>query len=232
MNWIENPLASGCKVPSHSLAYRDLETLAPHMVFEREEQSTEDKYNNGYHNAFFLEGESEPGPKTWVEWNISFQSQTYDALGIEHSFNHVYASTAQGTIVFDDVARFSHHFPHVSEVGLTIYKHENGDRADNLRYVFATGIVNLNTKPFLDELKIRKNELRTYPRGHKTYLELLGTRLSRMVGALVIGGFPRGTRRISRIHVYGYCPELVKDVEAVKYATRYHMRWDIEPLRH
>ncbi|KAJ5107646.1 hypothetical protein N7456_004321 [Penicillium angulare] len=81
----------------------------------------------------------------------------------------------------------------------TIYRHEYGT-LDTLRHVLVQGVMNTQTVAALERCT-GKNEglFDSFERGSPEYQELLGTRIGRMVAYLVLGAFPRGTRKISRI---------------------------------
>jgi hypothetical protein len=83
---------------------------------------------------------------------------------------------------------------------------------DSLKYVFRITVVNEETHAFVDEVLYPRyglelesdSEVRTWQYGSDDYQEIMGTTLGKSVGALVLGAFPRGTRRIVQIHTWQY----------------------------
>ncbi|KAJ5092886.1 hypothetical protein N7456_008747 [Penicillium angulare] len=98
---------------------------------------------------------------------------------------------------------------------------------DTLRHVFLWAVTNRDTFAFLHGfLYTAERNLawpsihpRTWDYGSPEYDALLGTRLGRMISYLVLGAWPRGTRRIARIVTNS------NDSGVIAY-----MRFDIEPV--
>lgn len=96
---------------------------------------------------------------------------------------------------------------HMSEVSLAFY--ETDYLIDTLGHVIITNVVNEDTIFFLsgelhgDHLEFSDDWWRTWECGTPEYDALLGTRIGKMVAYMVLGGFERGTKRISRINTVG-----------------------------
>ncbi|KAJ5642357.1 hypothetical protein N7490_006357 [Penicillium lividum] len=96
-------------------------------------------------------------------------------------------------------------YPHVSEQMLALYRRKHD--LDNLRYIFMTSIVNIQTSDLLLWKMYPSSgpwEPESWESGTDEYLELLGTRIGRTAASIVLAGFPRGTIRIARIWVWEY----------------------------
>lgn len=104
------------------------------------------------------------------------------------------------------VGRFS------SEVVHSLYTHYYP--IDSLSHCLVFAIVNLNTVNFIERLYAKKGypsncldgadwqeveKVRVWEYGTPEYKGLLGTRIGGVVAALVLGAFPRGTKRIANI---------------------------------
>lgn len=98
---------------------------------------------------------------------------------------------------------------------------------EDLKYVFQCNIINPETMLFVQKsLYVAANglgwpddRLRVWEEDTAEYQALLGTRLAKGVAYLVLGAFPRGTRRIARIVTWGG-----------RYIPYVQMRFDIEKV--
>ncbi|OQE39821.1 hypothetical protein PENCOP_c006G07069 [Penicillium coprophilum] len=87
---------------------------------------------------------------------------------------------------------------------------------DSLKYVFRMTVVNEETHTFVDKVLYPRyglelagdSQLRTWLYDTDEYQEIMGTPLGKAVGALVLGAFTRGTRRISQILTWQYDGDL------------------------
>ncbi|KAJ9489539.1 hypothetical protein VN97_g3743 [Penicillium thymicola] len=87
---------------------------------------------------------------------------------------------------------------------------------DSLKYVFRMTVVNEETHTFVVKVLYPRYELelagdsnvRTWLYDTEDYREIMGTSLGKAVGALVLGAFPRGTRRIIQILTWQYDGDL------------------------
>lgn len=96
--------------------------------------------------------------------------------------------------------------PHISSASLCIYLHAQGP-IEEIKYIFFDNIANPQTRGLLTEIFPQwwnepVKELFPFDHGTHEYTEIMGSRIGRMVGHIILGGFPPGTRRIARINVY------------------------------
>ncbi|CAI7626568.1 unnamed protein product [Penicillium glandicola] len=86
----------------------------------------------------------------------------------------------------------------------------------SLKYVFRMTVVNEETHTFVDKVLYPRyglelgadTQLRSWMYDTDDYRELMGTTLGKAVGALVLGAFPRGSRRIVQILTWQYDGDL------------------------
>lgn len=101
---------------------------------------------------------------------------------------------------------------------------------DTLRHVFFENVQNLETAPFVRRALYTEENNLSWPRkspqtweyGTPEYDGLLGSRLGKIVGYLVLGAFPRGTRRITQIVTWAADPE--------NHDRRLQIRFDIDDV--
>ncbi|KGO78030.1 hypothetical protein PITC_025580 [Penicillium italicum] len=87
---------------------------------------------------------------------------------------------------------------------------------DSLKFIFLMTVVNEETHIFVDKvlyprygLEIaRDSEVRIWLYDTIDYREIMGTSLGKAVGALLLGAFPRGTRRIVQIRTWQFDGDL------------------------
>lgn len=85
--------------------------------------------------------------------------------------------------------------------------YENQFSLDTLRHIFFDVVINEDTKHLIKNLLYTDerglvwpdNTARMWDYQTSEYQAILGTRIGKAVGYFVLGAFPRGTRRISRI---------------------------------
>lgn len=103
---------------------------------------------------------------------------------------------------------FRHDGPQWSQIAQVMY--ERVSPIATLRHIVVTDIQNDDTKDLiLDQIYGIRNRLmrlsplqdRTFAYGSAEYEAVLGTRLGSVVSYIILGGLPRGTRRISQISV-------------------------------
>ncbi|KAJ5800814.1 uncharacterized protein N7518_002882 [Penicillium psychrosexuale] len=117
--------------------------------------------------------------------------------------------------------------PRWSDVALALYKQDAA--IGTLRYVFMVEVENDETLPLVGKVLYRNNDLPgpetrgttptiyAWDMNTPEFQQILGTQLGRAVACLVLGAWPMGTHRITRIHTWF----LKRDL---------HMRFDIEPI--
>ncbi|CAI7661860.1 unnamed protein product [Penicillium pancosmium] len=103
---------------------------------------------------------------------------------------------------------------------------------DTLRYVFVQHVINEETAPFVKRalytentrpgLAWPKREPEIWDHNTPEYDGILGSRIGKVIAYLVLGAFPRGTRRITRIATWAANPQ--------SYDNRLQIRFDIEPV--
>jgi hypothetical protein len=107
-------------------------------------------------------------------------------------------------LIVEDMHRRTGEVHHMSEVCLAFYGTDH--LIETLRHVIVSNVVNQDTVDFLsgelhgDHLEFSDEWWRTWEYETPDYDALLGTRIGKMVAYMVLGGFERGTREISRIH--------------------------------
>lgn len=132
--------------------------------------------------------------------------------------------TGPGTIFIEDVMRASNFpNPQISEISQAVYTRKYD--IESLKRVFATDILNTQTANFIktqlyspiNGLSWPDSKERIWEYGTPEYQAFLGTPIGKMVAAIVLGAFPRGTRRIARIASwqvgFNHSPQLRFDIE-------------------
>lgn len=106
-------------------------------------------------------------------------------------------------LIIEEMHRSDTRMPYVSEVSLAVYGSDY--LLDTLRHVIITSVVNQETLSCLST-QVHSNVYwsddwwRTWEHGTPEYDTLLGTPVGKMVASMVLGGFPRGTKKISCIN--------------------------------
>lgn len=168
--------------------------------------------------------------------NRDIQNNKFESTSVEKSFENEMGQqqvscewdgrTGPGTIFIEDVQRASGSTnPHISEITQAVYT-RNHD-IESLKRVFVCDIANTATVDLIkNKLYSQANGLswpdpnvRIWEYGTPEYQALLGTPIGKMVAALVLGAFPRGTRRIVRIASW-----------QVGSSNMPQLRFDIEPF--
>ncbi|KAJ5665713.1 uncharacterized protein N7477_008161 [Penicillium maclennaniae] len=98
--------------------------------------------------------------------------------------------------------------PQISQITQAIYTRHHA--IDRLRYVFVRNVVNEETLDFVQHQLYTEAHGPKWPHwvprawkvGTPRYDALLGTRIGKVVGYLVLGAFDRGTRRIKQIYTW------------------------------
>lgn len=200
--WIDNPNEPGCPISKNALAFEEIEETT--SKFER--NASVDIELAG-HTLLLPPAAAPPERGGYVYYTMRFDRDSWSGF------------FAPGILVIQSMRRVIPGNPHPSDIALTLYAKEQG-RLDNLRYVFATTIINWQTKHFISQDLYSSwpgVEPRAWEYGTKEYEEIMGTRIGRTVAYLVLGGFERGTRRIVRIVTYNKADEL-------------DIRFDIRPI--
>lgn len=193
--WIDDPSEPGCPVPRNSVNFDQLER-----------------------NAEFLGRSQLQISSDAIEFNLLLPPQTelrrsqmdYSFWTMKYDQDTFHGFTAPGLVALQAINRpiledsEPSQAPHPSEIALALYDHDIGG-IESLRYVFALCVVNVQTQHLLMH-DIYPSWPRTAPDiweyGSQQYEEIIGTRIGRTVGYLMLGGFARGSRRIARIVVF------------------------------
>ena len=217
LRWIENSSEPHCPVSPHTI------------TFEQVSQDVDVKVREGLE---FPAGLREIPTEDLIR------------LGSCTSFSARYRQvfwsgmTAPKTLIIRNISRCEKaeaDQPHSSELALAFYQRDQP--LESLKYVFVTAISNAQTRHYLerqlyrgvwprDGQDLNRSEMqnlmetRIWERESNEFLSLMGTRIGRTVGYLVLGAFPRGTHRIARIHT------------SVMNLRRYQFefRFEIEPI--
>ncbi|KAJ5288809.1 hypothetical protein N7478_001839 [Penicillium angulare] len=178
---IEHANKLNCPVRNEELTYDALSTMSTHFRRYRVAARTA--------SEFQWWDQSVPHP-AWIGWTVRFDREAV-FMGM----------IAQGIMVITTVARHpvNIQIPHTGSIFNTLYLDEYGT-TDSLRQIFVTIIINVQTRAHLATLG-REAGSQTYERGTPEYEAILGIRIGRTVGYLVIAAFARGTRRIARIEL-------------------------------
>lgn len=192
--WIDDPNEPGCPIPLNSTTFDQLVHNAESFGRSQRQKSPD------MESYLLLPPQSDPSQSQmgYYLWTMMFNEDVF--VGI----------TAPGVIALQAInRRIPTHSspietPHPSEIALSLYEHDIGG-LESLRYVFALSIVNIQTQHL-----IVNDMCATWPMttpeiwecGTQEYEQILGTRIGRTIGYLVLGGFPRGSRRIARVVVY------------------------------
>lgn len=215
--WIAGPSVLGCPISPASLEMEELEAVAPHIQIERFDAKPAEYYKGDeicLDEHYQRNAKNEMEEVTWkqhpeamVRWKVQLTPDTYRAFGLmpsRHS-NILDCMISPSILAIQKAERSISRFPQISEIASALMKHEYRSLA-HLRHIFVNDICNQQTIEYVhnhiltDSLEHSHHRV-FYPTSGK-YYELLGTRIGRMVGYLVLGGSDRGTRRISQIHVY------------------------------
>ncbi|KAJ5735120.1 uncharacterized protein N7483_000245 [Penicillium malachiteum] len=106
--------------------------------------------------------------------------------------------------------------PHISEMVVAGYNAQYGDGSIvGLRDISAVAVHNAQTIRALtmvyaerfpvlydDPASREYNQARTFDEGTPEFYQIMGTRIGRTISSIVLAGFPRGTRSITRIWTY------------------------------
>lgn len=212
--WIADPTAPGCNVQQKIQSW---ETLLGDDIRRWDRNTTQTT------NLELIDGQM-PIQRGWV--SPPLEVGNVHKIGLSH--NNVYRQiiwqpmgtgpygvqvmniwrqdTGLGAIFARDILR--QHGAHWGEVCQAQYTIDNP--IETLKYVFVINCVNDQTWPYVMDLYYRKKLSYDDPLlpaviwqwDSPEYQEILGTTIGRGVARLVLGSFPRGTRRIDRIQTW------------------------------
>ncbi|KAJ5703517.1 hypothetical protein N7493_011906 [Penicillium malachiteum] len=201
VGWMDNPDLPDCPVQRSTLTLAQIQANQD-AVFTRFGTPPD---------ASFLDYESyADDPHNCVAWSIWFGMDLWVGM------------TARGVIVMANISRtWGSQHPFTSDIALALYAHQFGT-TDSLRHIFFNGVVNTQTRGLISNYLYTNQfepDVRDWEYGSQGYLALMGTRIGRVAAYTVLGAFPRGTHRISRV---------VTDFEPG--ALSVEMRFDIEAI--
>lgn len=212
IQWMEDPNAndSPCPVTMNTLTYEQMQQESSMMHRAQTLLPVDDLSTMNFPRGV-------EGPGDYIRHVVHFGRHDKHTLFI-----------GQNVICLYDISRKPNStHSHVTDVALTLYKQEF-ESLETLRHVFALTVINGQTLQFITkDFELRSNDhfgtpdmlqSYTYEYGSPEYEIFLGTRIPRTVAYLVLGAFPRGSRRIARIEVYA------------SPMFGYDIRFDIEPI--
>ncbi|KAJ5107469.1 hypothetical protein N7456_004144 [Penicillium angulare] len=198
IRWIENPADPDCPISRNSLTVEQLQNEA------RIEDPKDD--------CMVSDLEFPAGFRLLEPWTTC---RVY--FGEDLWIGHV----TPGVIVMQTIQRMAHETPNISEIALTIYYREY-DTTEDLRHIFFTTVMNEQTRELITEDLYPywpdDAPTMTWEHGTPEYEQIIGTRIGRVAGYIVLGGFDRGTRRIACVVGSSPCEEILD------------LRFDIEPM--
>jgi hypothetical protein len=208
--WINYPEDSNCQRPCIvSPSTIKMEQL----IHPSDERYRWDKYCNEWVGA--PEEIGDPGPLN-LPVGLDYHKLHLRKLGVEKDgfvgWNKYHGRVAHTAIFADNNVRLDG--PQWSQIAQAHY--EAFFDIESLKYVFRMTVVNEDTHAFVVKVLYPRyglelagdSQLRTWLYDTDDYQEIMGTPLGKAVGALVLGAFPRGTRRILQIHTWQYDGDL------------------------
>lgn len=206
--WIEDPKAPGCLITESNTTTKELLDYVKGM-----------KLNNPDYKTL---GQTEiimylPPPEVLPRAQADYRRLIIDSLNFK-----CYTIMSKYVILLENIWRDSMgdvDYPHISDAVICMHRELYGTN-EMLRYIIASVVVNQQTQTYVESVLYpggwqtipqyqggentgdSKTKPDFFPRGTPQFQELLGTRIGRTVGAIMLSGFPRGTRRITGIHVW------------------------------
>jgi hypothetical protein len=190
--WIDDPDEPDCLIPRSTLTFNDL---------------FESRYSSGHFATslpVILSDYGLPDGRPAGLFEVAFDAEGA-CQGFEVCENDEFyweGFTGPGVIFIDLIARFKEaHPPQISEITQAIYRRDFD--VDGLRHIFITSVQNTETKNVVRQIYSKINRpswpMRSWDIGTPEYDALLGSRLGKLTAYLILGAFPRGSRRIQRI---------------------------------
>lgn len=149
------------------------------------------------------------GLPTGEDWNqVILRQPGWSGEPQSFKWSEYIHRVTEGAIIAAAITR--HHGPHWSEVALAHYTHVCPD-INTLKYVYFADVVNIQTEPYVNKLYVDNRisvkdgaGARYWKYDTDEYKTLLGTAIGKGVACLVLGAWPRGTRRITQIKTFYY----------------------------
>lgn len=236
--WIDNPNEPDCPVSQSTLTMKQIREMGNPVADARRSRFKEpfDGLAKVKRNLFLSPElvENDQRLTTYISYDIRyyerFKEEEEEWKGAESRQRAIEKADqksnwkgiiAPGFIAMEFLTRNpeSKRVPHLSETSIATYLYENRTM-DNLKYIFINSIVHEETWGFVKRQAYAAwpGQPKTWLHGSQVYEELLGTKMGRTVAYIVLGAFPRGSRRITQITTY--CTS--------KY-NQLNMRFDIAP---
>lgn len=203
VRWLGNPSEPDCPISPHSLTFEQVQKIA----------EIDDSPSELMEELVLPDGFPPTMIGTYImvdyEW-VTFEGMTGPSL---LCLNDIEREKPADSAIGEN--------PHISDVALAFYTRDYA--IESLRYVFVNGVVNHQTRKFVKS-RMRKvwppsTQPLKWEYGSQEYEEMLGTRIGRTVGYIVLSAFARGSRRIARI--LAWTDHLIDSL---------HFRFDIEPI--
>ncbi|KGO45646.1 hypothetical protein PEX2_043790 [Penicillium expansum] len=204
--WINSPEDTNC----HRKCVVSPSTIKMHQLIRPSDPRNRwDAYCNQWVGA--PEEIGDPRPLN-LPTGLDYHKLFLRKLGVDKDgslgWNKYHGRVAHTAIFADNNVRLDG--PQWSEIAQAHYKAFFD--INSLKHVFRMTVVNEETHIFMDKvlyprygLEIASDtEVRTWLHDTIDYREIMGTSLGKAVGALVLGAFPRGTRRIVQILTWQY----------------------------
>lgn len=244
--WIKDPNEPGCQVRHRTpeqTHYKLLTMLREDLILEKSSDYWVHPFYTGSGKIPVQAGVPPITKDQFTGWQIYFNrgrvpdSKHILAESRSKAPDLFHGATFPGGIIMHNAHRTRDDFPHISEIAASIYT-KDFRSLDSLRYVYATTVVNAQTHEYvMDHIYNDPSKSVHQPRmavyNTRFYDEILGTRVGRIVGYLMLGGFPRGQYRIARVVTYlSKRPIQCGGNPAGEDARDHHLniRFDIEPI--
>lgn len=203
VQWLDNPGEPHCPIPPRSLTFQQVQRFADIEDCQGEIMMELILPNNS------------PPMTVGTYIMADFEWVIFEGM------------TASGLLCLNDIEREKpadsavEENPHISDIALALYTRDYA--IESLRHVFVKNVVNNQTLAFFKAAarKFWPQNMQpvTWEYGSQQFEEMLGTRIGRTVGYIVLGAFARGSHRIARIMTWSN-----RDTRDV------HFRFDIEPI--
>lgn len=234
-NWLSDP-STPCPIPKSTLTFKDIvfdaewridQLGGPHIIpemYQAQATALGLPLEGNYRTKFISRLEED------------------EEIDIDVGFGNWGGITGPGVIILQNIFKTyslppilpsgkssQNIFPYMSRVTQAVY--EADFCLHDLRYVFVSDILNVDTKQFVShnlhheskQLAEEHKQLLTWEYGTDDYQALLATRIGKLVVYLVLGAFERGAMRIARVATWFHTNELAE-------TRNLQMRFDIEPV--
>ncbi|KAJ5994167.1 hypothetical protein N7451_009891 [Penicillium sp. IBT 35674x] len=208
--WIDDPSEPGCSIERSTLTYSQIVNRYEGMGFSTRPVDPDPDF----------EGHVLTAIKELEQKEIISTVREYENFELDSPLLAWSGCTGSGVITIDVMMRsriggnitreMMDDVPHASCIAQAFYQRDF--EIDDLRSIFVNDIINRDTvgffhehiydEKFYDDFPGQTCVPQTWEHGSPEYDGLLGTRIGKVVAYLVLGAFPRGTRRISRIVTY------------------------------